>query len=139
MNLDIKEKHITLGMIDKDNLGKNPTQFVINMLIHYKKGDSSLGDIRDRIDGKSTGFQTYIVTNNDVCNTLRAGNNDFIQIDENNKNLSDYELLQIGSWSQDYDFKNQKVIYVLGMSVPPLAMYKISKEIQKQWLDRLGK
>ena len=51
------------------------------------------------------------------------------------KNLSDYELLQIGSWSQDYEFKTQKVIYVLGMSVPPLAMYRISKEIQKQWLD----
>ena len=35
------------------------------------------------------------------------------------------------------DFKKQKVIYVLGMSVPPLAMYRISKEIQTQWLDKL--
>lgn len=137
LNLDIKEKHITLGMIDKDNLGKNPTNFTIDMLKHYKESDTSLGDIRNRLEGKSTGFQTYIVTNNDVCNTLRAGSNDFIQIDENNKNLSDYELLQIGSWSQDYDFKKQKVIYVLGMSVPPLAMYRISKEIQTQWLDNL--
>lgn len=137
LDLNIKEKHITLGMIDKDNKGKKPTEFVLNMIKHYKKGDSSLGDIRQRLENKSTGFQTYIVTNEDVCNTLRAGSNDFIQIDENLKNLSDYELLQIGSWSQDYNFKNQKVIYVLGMSVPPLAMYRISKEVQKQWLDKL--
>lgn len=136
LDLNIKEKHITLGEIDKDNKGKVPTEFTLNMLKHYKKGDSSLRDIRQRLEGKSTGFQTYTITNKDVCNTLRAGSNDFIQIDGNNKNLSDYELLQIGSWSQDYDFKNQKVTYVLGMSVPPLAMYRISKEIQKQWLDK---
>ena len=103
----------------------------------YIIGDSSLGDIRQRLENKSTGFQTYIIRDSDVCNTLRAGSNDFIRPEYNNINLSDYELLQIGSWSQDYDFKNQKVIYVLGMSVPPLAMYRISKEIQKQWLDKL--
>lgn len=136
LNLNIKEKHIMLGDIDKDNKGKNPTEFTLNMLKHYKEGDKSLGDIRERIEGKTTGFQTYTITNKDVCNTLRAGSNDFIQIDGNNKNLSDYELLQIGSWSQDYDFKQQKVIYVLGMSVPPLAMYRISKEIEKQWLKK---
>ena len=50
---------------------------------------------------------------------------------------SNLELLKCGSWSQDYDFKSQKVSYVLGMSVPPLAMYRISKEIQTQWLDKL--
>ena len=31
--------------------------------------------------------------------------------EHNNINLSDFELLQIGSWSQDYDFKKQKVIF----------------------------
>ena len=103
---------------------------------HYLPNDTSLGDIRDRLEGKSTGFQTYIIRDNFVCNTLRAGSNDFIRPEYENINLSDYELLQIGSWSQDYDFKKQKVIYVLGMSVPPLAMYKISKEIEKQWLNK---
>lgn len=139
LNLDIKEKHITLGEIESDYKGKKPTEFITNQMKHYKIGDSSLGDIRQRLENKSTGFQTYIVSDNDVCNTLRAGSNDFIRPNHNNINLSDYELLQIGSWSQDYDFKSQKVIYVLGMSVPPLAMYRISKEIQTQWLDKVNK
>lgn len=137
IDLDIKENHITLGDIEKDNKGKVPTEHTLNLLKHYQNGDTNLGDIRQRLENKSTGFQTYIVKDKDVCNTLRAGSNDFIQIEHNNKNLSDYELLQIGSWSQDYNFIKQKVIYVLGMSVPPLAMYRISKEIEKQWLSKI--
>ena len=137
LNLDIKEKHITIGEIESDYEGKEPTEFVKKQMNSYIIGDSSLGDIRQRLENKPTGFQTYIIRDDDVCNTLRAGSNDFIRPEHNNINLSDYELLQIGSWSQDYDFKKQKVIYVLGMSVPPLAMYRISKEIQVQWLDKL--
>lgn len=137
LDLNIKEKHITINDIDSDYKGKKPTEFILNQMKHYINGDTSLGDIRQRLENKSTGFQTYIIKDSDVCNTLRAGSNDFIRPEHNNINLSDYELLQIGSWSQDYDFKKQKVIYVLGMSVPPLAMYRISKEIQTQWLDKI--
>lgn len=136
LEINIKEKHIKIGEIDSDYLGKKPTNHVVTMMNHYRIGDKSLGDIRKRIDNKDTGFQTYIVTDNDVCNTLRAGSNDCIRLEYENINFSDYELLQIGSWSQDYDFKNQKISYVIGMSVPPLAMYRISKEIEKQWLSK---
>lgn len=136
LDLDIKESHVKVGDIESDYLGKKPTKHIINMMKQYNGKDASLGDIRERIDGKTTGFQTAIIPDKVVCNTLRAGNNDFIRPEYGNINLSDYELLQIGSWSQDYDFKKQKVIYVLGMSVPPLAMYRISKEIQTQWLDK---
>lgn len=135
LDLGIKEKHITLGMIEQDNKGKTQTEYTLNLMKHYIDSDSSLGDINQRINNKVNGFSYFIIKNSDVVNTLRAGSCDYIKVDENNLNLSDYELLQIGSWSQDYDFKNQKVIYVLGMSVPPLAMYRISKEIQTQWLD----
>ncbi len=136
LDLNFNENHITVGEIESDYLGKKPTEHIVKMMEHYKEGDSSLGDIRQRLENKSTGFQTYIICDNVVCNTLRAGSNDFIRPEYGNINLSDYELLQIGSWSHDYDFKKQRVIYVLGMSVPPLAMYRISKEIQKQWLDK---
>ena len=133
LDLNIKENHITIGQIDSDHKGKLPTEHVINLMKSYNHIDKNLRDIRKRIDGKEIGFQTYIIRDDMVCNTLRAGSNDFIRPEHNNINLSDHELLQIGSWSQDYNFKNQRVIYVLGMSVPPLAMYRISKEIDKQW------
>lgn len=139
LNLDIKEKHITLGEIESDYKGKTPTQYIIDLMKFYNGKDKSIGDINERHFNKVNGFNTYIINDKDICNTLRAGSNDFIRSEHNNITLSDHELLQIGSWSQDYDFKSQKVIYVLGMSVPPLAMYRISKEIQTQWLDRIKK
>ena len=103
---------------------------------HYLPGDKDLGDIFMRVEGVCKNFSHKILTNKSVCNTLTAGRDDFIKVDQDNIKLSDYELLQIGSWSQDYDFKKQKVIYVLGMSVPPLAMYRIAKEIEKQWFKK---
>ncbi len=136
LDLNIKEKHLTLGDIDSDYKGKKPTEHISKLMENYKIGDTDLGCIRQRVDGKSTGFQTFITPDKVVANTLRAGSCDFIRPEHGNINLSDYELLQIGSWSQDYDFKKQKVIYVLGMSVPPLAMYRIAKEIEKQWFKR---
>ena len=137
LNLDIREKHITLGEIDQDNKGKKANDRVNNMMNNYLPGDKDLGMIYERVEGICKNFSSKILTNNSVCNTLTASNGDFIKVEYNNINLSDFELLQIGSWSQDYNFLSQKVIYVLGMSVPPLAMYRISKEIQTQWLDKL--
>ena len=136
LNLNIKEKHISIGELDLDKTGKLPTPHIASLLEDYRDGDDALGDIRFRRDGKTTGFQCVFLKRDTICNTLRAGANDFMKVEDDFRNLSDHELLQVGAWSQDYDFKKQRVIYVLGMSVPPLAMYRISKEIQKQWFKK---
>lgn len=139
LDLNIKENHITCGSIDNDSRGKPSNHRVNKVMESYLPGDKDLGDIYMRLEGECKNFSHKILTRESVCNTLTAGRDDFIKVYDDNKKFSDYELLQIGSWPQDYDFKKQKVIYVLGMSVPPLAMYKISKEIQKQWLDKNSK
>lgn len=133
LDLNIKENHVTLGEIDYDNNGKDLSKWEKGLIDDYIKSDTSFADINLRVNNKNVGFNNVISTKKNVCNTLRAASNDLVIMPEK-IHLSDYELLQIGSWSQDYDFKKQKVIYVLGMSVPPLAMYRISKEIEKQWL-----
>lgn len=135
LDLNIKEKHITIGEIESDYLGIKPNNAINETMRYYKKGDKDLGDIHLRIDGVSKNFSVKIIEDDMVCNTLRASANDCIRPKYGNINFSDKELRQIGSWSLDYDFLQQKVYYVLGMSVPPLAMYRISKEIQKQWLN----
>lgn len=46
----------------------------------------------------------------------------------------------LGSFPLDYKFKNAELGgYQIGMSVPPLMMHKISREIKKQLLDKLVK
>lgn len=137
LNLDIKEKHIKYQDLQLNKKGKVLSEWEDNLIKHYKLGDKKMSDINNRINNKNIGFNNIIQTLKDVPTTLRTRND--IVLMPFKIHLSDYELLQIGSWSQDYDFKNQKVIYVLGMSVPPLAMYRISKEIQIQWLDKVNK
>lgn len=48
--------------------------------------------------------------------------------------ISNDAIKILGSYPQDYNFLGQKVLYYVGMSVPPLMMHKISKEIYHQWL-----
>lgn len=48
--------------------------------------------------------------------------------------LSMEELAIVSSFPQDYKFKNYKLAgYMMGMSVPPLMTYKITKNIIEQW------
>lgn len=133
INLQIKEKHIPIRQLEYDGKSADLNKWEKSLIDYYIKTDRSFADINLRVNNKNVGFNNVITTKDNVCNTLRAASNDLV-IMPDKRHLSDYELLQIGSWSQDYDFKKQKVIYVLGMSVPPLAMYRISKEIEKQWL-----
>lgn len=46
--------------------------------------------------------------------------------------VSDEALQLCGSFPRDYDFDGYDVKYLIGMSVPPLMIYNVSKEIQKQ-------
>ena len=129
------KEHYRIKDIDSDYKGQPATAFVNNLIKHYKKGDKSLGDIRKRIEGKRTGFSFYLVTDNDVCNTLRAGSNDFARIDHNNIKFSKKELIQIQTFPIDYDFSDISYIYALGMSVPPFLTKEIAKQIKEQLLD----
>jgi len=89
LDLDIKENHVKVGDIESDYKGKKPTDHVSKLMELYINGDTSLADIRLRRDGKNTGFQSVILKDTDVCNTLRAGSNDFIRHEYGNINLSD--------------------------------------------------
>lgn len=110
LNLNIKHRHIKLK------------EFISTM---PKTDKQTYSEVR---------FGDIMCDENKCCNTLTPAVR--FWTDENNL-LDKSSIIKIGSWSDDYEFLNQDVKYVLGMSVPPLAMYRISKEIQTQWLDKL--
>lgn len=134
IEFDFNELPIRMKDIEQDNMGKDITEHERRILEHYQDWDKTLWNIRKRIDGKDTWFNQILLKEEDVCPTLRAGSNDFIKIKQKKK-LSDYELMQIWSRPLDYDFDNVQPIYAIWMSVPPLMMYKIAKEIEKQVLN----
>ena len=94
INLDIKENHITMGEIAIVTQEKLLQNTYFDILDDLQPGDTNLGDIRLRRDNKNTGFQTVFLKSTEVVNTLRAGANDFIKIEREFRQLSDYELLR---------------------------------------------
>ncbi|MCR8981629.1 DNA cytosine methyltransferase [Brevibacillus laterosporus] len=97
--------------------------------------DTSVGDITKRSEGKVSNFNTILVHNDRVSNTLASGSC-FIRYDEPYF-ISDTDVIRMQTFPRDYDFMGADVQYVCGMSVPPLMMKGIASEIYKQWLSKI--
>ena len=73
-----------------------------------------------------------------ACNTLTTKMDSFFHWNEK-RYLTAYEWKLIGSYPMDYSFKSDSAAkYMIGMSVPPLMMHKISEQIYKQWFKLDG-
>lgn len=136
LKLDIKEKHINFNEIQDDNdknnaLGQGK---LYKLWENRKEKDIDLSMSSGRLFNKSNSFFNYKFIHKDKVSNTITGRDNCVLFDYP-RYRNDIEILKCGSWSLDYDFLSQDKCYVVGMSVPPLAMYRISKEIEKQWLD----
>ena len=70
-----------------------------------------------------------------VVNTIANSSNLYHYKEE--RSLNNKELDSVGSFPLDYKFLKNKHQYLIGMSVPPLMIQKISEQIYKQWLSKI--
>lgn len=124
---DIEEKNATIGTVK-----------VYPKALHWW-GKTNPGEYfssaTERELGKRSYMDYYKTDRNKVLPTITAhteGGNCYNQ--DIPRTLTKLELQLATSFPLDYDFLEENPKYVCGMSVPPLAMYRISKEILKQWL-----
>ena len=54
------------------------------------------------------------------------------------RQLSPSEYARLQTFPDDYKRSRDKLIYICGMSVPPYMMNRISKQIELQWLNKIG-
>jgi DNA (cytosine-5)-methyltransferase 1 len=100
-----------------------------------KEGEISLEDAYFRLTGKRGMYFTHkICHDNNVSSTVTAKGEFWRMCDVTKYTDEDYRNVQ--SFPQDYDFCDNKVQYVCGMSVPPNMMANIATEIYDQWLNR---
>lgn len=97
--------------------------------------DTCIGDINERLYGKKSNFNTPIFRFNKVCPTITANSAAYR---EDICYVPDADIISASTFPQDYDFDGNAVKYVCGMSVPPLMMKYIAKQIHKQWFNRKG-
>ena len=136
LNLEFNEKPILFKEFNE----KNNSEYIVSEF--YKelwskriKGDASFAEINGRVRNKpDTGFGNNFLYDDKVCGTLTTKKYCYCLFDEP-RYTSDYESKCIGSFPQDYNFLKVKPHYLIGMSVPPIAMANISKQIYIQWLQ----
>ena len=80
-------------------------------------------------------FQYKYIYNNDVANTITAGEQ-CVLFDEP-RHRSNIENILCGSYPLDYDFKGVEPKYLIGMSVPPVMTAQVANQIWVQWLSKI--
>lgn len=96
--------------------------------------DLNMGDVTEREEGKNSNFNTILVKEQKVPNTI-ASSSVFVRTDVP-RQVSDSDVIRIQTFPRDYDFMDADVQYVCGMSVPPVMMQGIASEIYKQWFSK---
>ena len=134
LRMSFHEKPILFGDVREEH-GKpfaNPGCLYARLMEKRKPGDKDLAKISERVRGKYSSFNSKIIWDGMVSQTITA-NGTFYR-GHDGLAFTDGDFIAVSSFPQDYDFCGQPPQYVTGMSVPPNMMANIASEVYRQWL-----
>lgn len=137
LKLQFNEKNILFGEYRSKKGSKTKITERQKLLLdkYNEKKDYTFADIMKRTGHKKPcGFTDYIINDNITPFTLTAGGKTFRAFDKKWFSENDYKLT--GSFPIDYNFCKNKCVYLIGMSVPPVMMAQIAKQIYIQWISK---
>ena len=137
LELSFNENPILYKDFKLNEIGEQLTKETTEIWKQRKPEDKNLADIHLRISGKIKRFNAVFIKDNETPNTISAGA-DAVPIRHDIPNrISMNECKLIGSYPLDFNFKNVKPNYLIGMSVPPVMTAQIANQIRIQWLDKI--
>ena len=101
------------------------------MLKWRKPADRDLADTSTRVRRKYSGFNHVYAHDDEPAPTVTSHGGACRMFD--GMMMTDNDIINCQTFPQDYDFMDQNVQYVCGMSVPPVMMANIASEVEKQW------
>ena len=127
LNLSFNEPHITCEDAGLELGDEITTKCYVEDYDRLQRGE------------KNKYFQCTLVQKTDVRPTLCASYRDKASPMPKweRRWLSTSDICKVSSFPQDYNFGGQKPHYVCGMSVPPIMMANVAKNIYEQWLSKL--
>lgn len=130
--LDFNEPPILYENV-RTGVGKpiNPETETYRRWKQRRPTDQNIGDITERATGKASNFNTVLLQNHRVANTIASGS--VMLRTDVAEHVTTEDIIRLQTFPSDYDFKSAPVQYVCGMSVPPVMMKKIATEIYEQW------
>lgn len=134
--LKFNEMGILFGELN-GKLGKNNSEYDNSIWKFRNNNDNDFGQTLIRTGRQLSNWNSKYIFKDRVCNTIASTSGSKL-IEFNNPNhLSNEKLRQIGTFPQDYNFKNIEPKYLIGMSVPPVMVAQIATEIKNQWFKTL--
>lgn len=100
------------------------------VLLQAQPGDKNLGDVVLRTEGRDSLFSHQLVYDDAVYPTV-TGQAEFFRFPER-VGIPDADIAHSQTFPEDYDYNDQSVIYVCGMSVPPVMMKRVVQRLIEQ-------
>jgi DNA (cytosine-5)-methyltransferase 1 len=88
-----------------------------------------------RIEKIEKFFSVKYIAKHKILNTILGGEKNMLH--DEKRTLCKSEIIKAGSFPKDYNFKNNKPGYLIGMSVPPIMTAQIASNIYQQWLSKV--
>lgn len=132
IKMEFNEKPILFGTVRSER-GDNVSGKDDELLKGALENDLYVSWIEERKSNKKIGNFRHIISDNDVAPTLVSAGTDYRKFDK--KKLSKADCINVQTFPQDYDFMGQNVRYVCGMSVPPVMMAQVARQIERQWFN----
>lgn len=128
LDMSFNYEPVTYGEI-KTGTGRKPKEGtqLEKMLAKAKPGDKDLSDVLKREVGKDSCFNTKIAWENEIPPTLTAKG--YIFSGEHHVEFSSQDYIRMQTFPEDYDFGDQSICYVCGMSVPPVMIKRIVQRL----------
>lgn len=129
--LGFDEKAVTFGDIKEVGLrtGINGQR---DRLWEMCKQGSSFATVSD-----GANFSSIRLSDKHVCNTITANQCEGFFHSTEKRRISDNECKMIGTYPMDFNFKDLRPMYLIGMSVPPVMTAQIAHQIWLQWLSKI--
>jgi len=132
LKLEFNEKPILFGEIKEIGLKQGINGKRSELWDKCKQGNS----FATVSDGNN--FSSIRLSDNEICNTITANQCEGFFHSTEKRKISDNECKLIGTYPMDYNFKELRPMYLIGMSVPPVMTAQISHQIYLQWLSKLA-
>lgn len=131
LKLEFNEDAITFGEIKETGLPEGINGQRAKMWEICKQGKSFA------TVSNGSNFSSMRLSDNEVCNTITANQCEGFFHSTEKRKISDNECKLIGTYPFDYNFKELRPMYLIGMSVPPVMTAQIANQIKIQWLDKI--
>lgn len=119
-------KPITYGMIKDGYKILNPESQTYQLCKLALPTENNIGDVNLRLNNKVSGFQTYMICDDDIVPTIRS-KPDIIDRQEI-KYIGEKTIIHSQTFPEDFNFVKDNYLnisYICGMSVPPVMIKRI--------------